>query len=76
MQTARAISEHLGYAPQMSESGSANLNVAIGAGTSAIGLGGSRGGDRALPTEWADIDGMMRTAQHVLLLATVLGGDR
>ena len=74
VQTARAISRHLGYEPRMSESGSANLNVAIGAGTRAIGLGGSRGGDRAQPTEWADIDGMMRTAQHVLLLATILGG--
>lgn len=74
VQTAQAISRHLGYEPQMSESGSANLNVPIGAGTLAIGLGGSRGGDRALPTEWADIDGMMRTAQHVLLLAAILGG--
>jgi acetylornithine deacetylase/succinyl-diaminopimelate desuccinylase-like protein len=74
VQTAMAISQYLGYEPRMSESGSANLNVAIGAGTLAIGLGGSRGGDRAEPTEWADIDGMMRTAQHVLLLAATLGG--
>ena len=72
--TAEAISQHLGYEPQMSESGSANLNVAIGAGSPAIGLGGSRGGDRGQPSEWADIDGMMRTAQHVLLLAATLGG--
>jgi len=76
VQTAMAISQYLGYEPRMSESGSANLNVAIGAGTLAIGLGGSRGGDRAEPTEWADIDGMMRTAQHVLLLAATLGGAR
>ncbi len=75
VQTAQAISRHLGYEPRMSETGSSNLNVAIGAGTLAVGLGGSRGGDRALPTEWADIDGMMRTAQHVLLLAVILGGD-
>ena len=58
----------------MSESGSANLNVAIGAGTPAIGLGGSRGGERGAPGEWADIDAMMRTAAHVLLLAATLGG--
>lgn len=74
VRTAQDVSRHLGYEPRMSESGSANLNVAIGAGTPAIGLGGSRGGDRGLPTEWADIDGMMRTAAHVLLLAATLGG--
>jgi acetylornithine deacetylase/succinyl-diaminopimelate desuccinylase-like protein len=74
VRTAQDVSRHLGYEPTMSESGSANLNVAIGAGTSAIGLGGSRGGDRGLATEWADVDGMMRTAKHVLLLAAVLGG--
>jgi acetylornithine deacetylase/succinyl-diaminopimelate desuccinylase-like protein len=74
VRTAQEVSRHLGYEPGMSESGSANLNVAIGAGTPAIGLGGSRGGDRGLASEWADIDGMMRTARHVLLLATVLGG--
>jgi acetylornithine deacetylase/succinyl-diaminopimelate desuccinylase-like protein len=73
VRTAQAVSRHLGYEASMSESGSANLNVAIGAGTPAIGLGGSRGGDRGLPTEWADIDGMMRTAKHVLLLAALLG---
>jgi acetylornithine deacetylase/succinyl-diaminopimelate desuccinylase-like protein len=74
VRTAQDVSRSLGYEPAMSESGSANLNVAIGAGTPAIGLGGSRGGDRGEATEWADIDGMMRTARHVLLLAAVLGG--
>lgn len=74
VRAAQEVSRHLGYEPSMSESGSANLNVAIGEGTPAIGLGGSRGGDRGLATEWADIDGMMRTAEHVLLLAVVLGG--
>ncbi|NNF13370.1 MAG: M20/M25/M40 family metallo-hydrolase [Gemmatimonadetes bacterium] len=76
VRTAQAVSRHLGYEARMSESGSANLNVAIGAGSPAIGLGGSRGGDRGLPTEWADVDGMMRTAKHVLLLAAALGGER
>lgn len=74
VRTAQDVSRHLGYDPTMSESGSSNLNVAIGAGTRAIGLGGSRGGDRGLPTEWADIDGMMRTAKHVFLLAATVGG--
>ena len=73
--TAQAVSRHLGYEPSVSESGSANLNVAIAAGTPAIGLGGSRGGDRGMPTEWADVDGLMRTAHHVLLLAATLGGE-
>lgn len=71
---AAAVSRSMGYEASLSESGSANLNVAIAGGTPAIGLGGSRGGDRGQPTEWADIDGMMRTAQHVLLLAATLGG--
>ncbi len=74
VRTAQAISRHLGYEPSMSESGSSNMNVAVAAGTPAIGLGGSRGGDRGLATEWADIDGMMRTATQVLLLASALGG--
>lgn len=72
--TSQAIARHLGYEPSMSETGSSNLNVAIGAGSPAIGLGGSRGGERAEPGEWADIGGMMRTAEHVLLLAATLGG--
>ncbi|MEJ2539981.1 MAG: M20/M25/M40 family metallo-hydrolase [Gemmatimonadota bacterium] len=71
---AAAVSRHLGYEPSLSNAGSANLNVAIAAGSPAIGLGGSRGGDRGQPGEWADIDGMMRTARHVLLLAATLGG--
>ena len=73
--TAAAISRHLGHEPSLSEYGSANLNVAIAAGTPAIGLGGGRGGDRGGPGEWADVDVMMRTAHHVLLLATILGGS-
>jgi acetylornithine deacetylase/succinyl-diaminopimelate desuccinylase-like protein len=74
VRTAAAVSRHLGYEPSLSEYGSANLNVAIAAGTPAIGLGGSRGGERGQPGEWADIDAMMRTARHVLLLAATLGG--
>lgn len=74
VRTAAAISRHLGYEPSLSEHGSANLNVAIAAGTPAIGLGGSRGGERGQPGEWADVDAMMSTARHVLLLAVTLGG--
>lgn len=71
---AAAISEYVGYSPRFSESGSANLNIAIAGGTPAIGLGGSRGGDRGKPTEWADIGALMDTARHTLLLAATLGG--
>jgi acetylornithine deacetylase/succinyl-diaminopimelate desuccinylase-like protein len=68
------ISQHLGYEPTLSNSGSSNMNVAVGGGTLAIGLGGSRGGERGQPGEWADIEGMVRTAQHVFLLAVTLAG--
>ena len=44
------------------------MNVAIGHGTLAIGIGGSRGGARAEAGEFADIPAMMRTARFVLLL--------
>jgi len=70
------ISRHLGYEPSLSTSGSSNMNVAVAGGTLAIGLGGSRGGERGQAGEWADIDGMIRTAQHVFLLAASLGGGR
>ena len=70
---AASISRHLGYEPSLSNSGSSNMNVAIGGGTLAIGLGGSRGGDRGQPEEWASIDGMMRTAKQVFLLSVLVG---
>ncbi|MGD1892156.1 MAG: hypothetical protein ACFB15_16400 [Cyclobacteriaceae bacterium] len=57
----------------MSNRGSSNMNVAIAGGTPAIGLGGNRGGQRGFADEWADIPAMMRTAQHVYLLAAMLG---
>jgi hypothetical protein len=47
--------------------------VAIAAGTPAIGLGGSRGGGRGTPDEWGDIDGMLRTAKAVALIAATIG---
>jgi acetylornithine deacetylase/succinyl-diaminopimelate desuccinylase-like protein len=75
VRSATAISRHLGYEPSLSNSGSSNMNVAIAGGTLAIGLGGSRGGDRGQPGEWADIDGMVRTAMHVFLLASVMAGE-
>ena len=73
VRTAAQISRHLGYEPTLSESGSSNMNIAIAEGIPAIGLGGSRGGERGQPGEWADIDALMRTAEHVLLLAAILG---
>jgi acetylornithine deacetylase/succinyl-diaminopimelate desuccinylase-like protein len=71
--SAEAIARHLGFEPSLSNRGSSNLNVAIGNGTLAIGLGGRRGGDRAQPEEWASIPAMMDTARHVLLLAATVG---
>lgn len=71
---AAAISRLLGYDPSLSNAGSSNMNVALGKGTRAIGLGGSRGGERGQPGEWADIDGMMRTATQVFLLSVLVGG--
>ncbi len=71
--TSRAISNHLGYDPTLSNAGSANLNVSIAGGTLSIGLGGSRGGERGFPGEWADIPTMMRTAKNVFLTAITIG---
>jgi acetylornithine deacetylase/succinyl-diaminopimelate desuccinylase-like protein len=69
------VSERLGFEPAFSNAGSANLNIAIAAGTPAIGLGGSRGGERGYPGEWADINAMMRSAEYVALLAIALGSE-
>ena len=74
--TAEAISKHLGVEEvRVSNMGSSNMNVAIGGGTPAIGLGGGRGGQRGYPDEWADIPVMIRAAKHILLLAATLGGE-
>ncbi|MGD2124424.1 MAG: peptidase dimerization protein, partial [Gemmatimonadota bacterium] len=73
VRAASAISRHLGYEPSLSSSGSSNMNVAVGGGTIAIGLGGSRGGSRGEPGEWADINGLIRTAKQVYLLAVLVG---
>lgn len=69
-----AIGQSLGLSPRLGNAGSANLNVAIGGGRLAIGLGGERGGARGQPGEFADIPAMVRTAKHVYLLAVVMGG--
>jgi len=71
-----AIARHLGLSPTLGNAGSANLNVAVGGGTLAIGLGGERGGARGQPGEFADIPAMVRTAKHVLLLALMMGETR
>lgn len=72
VRVAADVSRWLGHEPALSDAGSSNMNVAVAAGTPAIGIGGSRGGDRGQPSEWADIDGMMRAARHVFLQAAVL----
>ena len=69
------VAERLGFEPVFSNTGSANLNIAIAAGTPAIGLGGSRGGERGYAGEWTDINAMLRSAEHVALLAIALGSE-
>jgi hypothetical protein len=74
VQTSAQIARHLGMTPKLSDLGSSNMNIAIGGGTPAIGLGGERGGGRGEPGEWADVPQMIRTAKHVFLLAVTMGG--
>lgn len=73
VKTAEAISKQLGYVPSLGDAGSANLNVPLGRGTPAIGIGGNRGGQRGFADEWGDIPQMMRTAKYLVLLAGTLG---
>ena len=73
VRTAQDIAESLKVAGTLGNGGSSNMNVAIGHGTPAIGIGGSRGGSRAEAGEYADIPAMMRTARFVLLLAVTVG---
>jgi hypothetical protein len=74
--TAAAISKHLGYEAQLGSAGSSNMNVPLGQGTIAIGIGGERGGQRGFADEWADIPQMMRTAKYLVLLAATIGMQR
>jgi acetylornithine deacetylase/succinyl-diaminopimelate desuccinylase-like protein len=73
VKTAEAISIQLGYVPSLGDAGSANLNVPLGHGTPAIGIGGNRGGQRGFADEWGDVPQMMRTAKYLVLLAGTLG---
>ncbi|MGE0041673.1 MAG: M20/M25/M40 family metallo-hydrolase [Vicinamibacterales bacterium] len=70
--TAAAISRHLGYEPRLGNAGSSNMNVALGQGFPAIGIGGERGGQRGFADEWADIPQMMRTAKFIVLLSATI----
>lgn len=74
VQTSAAIARYLGLTPRLGNLGSSNMNIAIGNGTPAIGMGGDRGGARGEPGEWADVPQMMRTTKHILLLAVTMGG--
>jgi acetylornithine deacetylase/succinyl-diaminopimelate desuccinylase-like protein len=73
VRTAEAISRHLGYEARLGDAGSANLNVPLGQGSVAIGIGGERGGRRGFPDEWGDVAQMMRTARYLVLLAATIG---
>lgn len=75
VRTAEGVSRYLGLEPQLGIAGSSNMNVPLGEGVPAIGLGGSRGGERGSPGEWADVPAMVRAAKHVFLLAAALGGQ-
>ncbi|MHB9879527.1 M20/M25/M40 family metallo-hydrolase [Pacificimonas sp. ICDLI1SI03] len=70
---ASAIARGEGRSAELTNAGSANLNIAIGGGTPAIGLGGERGGMRGQSDEWASIPVLHRTARLVALLAVALG---
>lgn len=74
VRTSEAIARFLGLEPRLGNAGSSNMNIPLGAGVPAIGLGGERGGERGFPGEWADIPSMVRAAQHVFLLAATMGG--
>ncbi len=72
VQSSIAIARYHGIEPRLSNASSSNMNVAIGGGTLAIGIGGERGGGRATPEEFASIPVMVNTARHIALLALVL----
>lgn len=74
VRTAEAASRRLGLEPRLGNAGSSNMNIPLGAGVPAIGLGGERGGARGFPEEWADIPAMVRAGQHVFLMAIALAG--
>ena len=76
VQDSLAISEFLGNTPNLSDAGSANLNVAIAGGTLAIGISSERGGRRGFVDEWADISVMQRTAKNVYLTAITQANAR
>jgi acetylornithine deacetylase/succinyl-diaminopimelate desuccinylase-like protein len=65
-----------GIEARLGDAGSANLNVPLGQGHLAIGLGGERGGGRGTPAEFADIPAMMRTAAVLVWVAAAVGGVR
>ncbi len=71
----QAIALKEGKAAELSDSGSANLNIAIANGTPAIGLGGERGGERGQASEWASIEALHDTARHIVQLAIALGDE-
>ncbi len=71
--TAAAIAKYLGYDAELGNAGSSNMNVALGQGSPAIGIGGERGGQRGFADEWADIPQMIRTAKFVALIAATIG---
>ena len=70
---AEGAARSLGLDPTLGNAGSSNMNVPMGSGVPAIGLGGERGGERGFAGEWADIPAMIRSTKLVFLLAASLG---
>lgn len=73
VRVAEGAARSLGLEPTLGNAGSSNMNVPMGSGVPAIGLGGERGGERGFAGEWADIPAMIRSARLVFLLAASLG---
>jgi acetylornithine deacetylase/succinyl-diaminopimelate desuccinylase-like protein len=63
--------------PFITQVGSSNMNVAIGGRSPAIAIvSEDRGGKRNTIDEWACIPTMIQAAEHVLLLAVMVGGAK
>jgi acetylornithine deacetylase/succinyl-diaminopimelate desuccinylase-like protein len=74
VQTALAVSRHLGVPTQALATGSTDANVGVRAGLPAISIGRSAGGDQHTRREWADVPSARTGARQVVLLAAALAG--
>lgn len=70
--TSVAIVKWLGMAPKVSDAESSSARVAFAGGTPAIVLGGKLDDPGGAPDDSADLQTMVRSAKHVVLLAATL----